>query len=189
MPYKDNSKFIFQNEWTPLSSEQLLLGSQETYIERHKKKRDGRKRYLASLKPPPIELTTSYPFQYESSPIFPQLISYPNTFSNYNLNKKIIESNQSPLIGTIEHPIIQFSELTDNYNTLKNHHTSYEVTELIPSDSNTDTFISVPDDNTSDESVEEATTKSNKYIKEQIKSTQRPIRSRGRVTFRGQNKT
>lgn len=60
------------------------------------------------------------------------------------------------------------------------------MTELPSSETNTNTFISVLDDNTSEDSLEEVTTKSNKYKIEEIKSTKRPARNRGRITFRGQ---
>ncbi|XP_018567737.1 uncharacterized protein LOC108908252 [Anoplophora glabripennis] len=186
--YKE-PKFIFQNEWTPLSSEQILLSSLEAYKERHKKKRDGRKTHLTSLKPPPIDFTTSYPLQFESSSVFPQLIGYPDAFSNFDLSKKTIESNQSPLIGTIEQPNVQFPEFKDNYNKLKNHRSSYEVTELTPSDTNINTLISVPDDSIPQDSIEEVTTKASKHQNEEMKSTQRPVRGRGRMTFRGQTKS
>ncbi|KAJ8919884.1 hypothetical protein NQ315_006413 [Exocentrus adspersus] len=182
-----SSKYIFQNEWTPMNSEQLFSqDSHETFTRHNKKKRDYKKSYLSSLKPPPVDLTTSFPFQFTST--FPQFIQYSNAFSNFDLNKKVMESNQSPLIGTIEHPQVEFSQLKD-FNSLGNHRASYEVTELTPAGSNTNTFIAVPDDMDAESSnKEEATTKTSKPKTEEVKSTQRPVRGRGRAAYRGQKK-
>ncbi|KAJ8928116.1 hypothetical protein NQ314_019342 [Rhamnusium bicolor] len=182
----------FHNEWIPLSSEQVQEPSLETHRSRYRWRKDGnnKKQYMKSLKPPPLEITTSYPFRFEASSIVPQLTSYSSAFSNYNLHKKFIESNQSPLIGTIEQPKL-FSELRHDFDKMNNHRANYEVTELIPAESNINTIISIPDDNMLVLSNEGPTTEEpikQTYVK--VKSTQRPRnpRNRGRVNYRASMK-
>ncbi|KAJ8945948.1 hypothetical protein NQ318_016776 [Aromia moschata] len=162
-PYRDESSLNDHGNWIPLSSEHMLQStSPEEYRTGRKKKKDSRhrKNYVQSLKPPPLEITSSYPLQFDAVSLFPhQLTGFSNPFANWNYNQKVFQSNP-PLIGTIEQPQLQM----DGTGRLKNQRTSYEDQDLMPEASNVKTVINVPDtDSKEDAKIDTANVKGKIY--------------------------
>ncbi|KAJ8985555.1 hypothetical protein NQ317_019939, partial [Molorchus minor] len=125
--YRDKNGPTYHSEWIPLSSEHVQVFSSRERPTNNRKKRKESKHGKQFFETYPQHNTNIGGF-----------FNYPN----WNYQQKLYESFP-PLIGTIEQP--KFEVLASPIG-LQNQRTSYEATELLPSESIKTTLIRIPEE-------------------------------------------
>lgn len=135
--FRDDLSPFSNNEWIPLHTDYHHSSSENHHhssIQDHRREKDRRikrkpkkhshnKSHNNKNKPYGIEFTTSFPsLQFDTSTFYPPI----DVLSNFQaLNKNILQTNPSSII-----PIsLEQTTVKDTSDKLKNHKTSYDVTE------------------------------------------------------------